>query len=168
MCSILDGCSRAIVHWEIREKCRRLISKRLSNEAEKSTPMQDLESSPVNGPQFFSRDFKEFISIAGMTHVKTSPNYPQSNGKIERYHRTIKGDWIPAKSMACIGDARQAITRYVHHYNTVRLHIAVAYLTSYTKLAGKEKELIAQRDEKLEAARKRRGLRRAGAIQYVA
>ena len=37
-----------------------------------------------NGPQFISRDFKEFIRIAGMTHVKTSPYYPQSNGKIER------------------------------------------------------------------------------------
>jgi transposase InsO family protein len=51
-----------------------------------------------NGPQFISRDFKEFIRIAGMTHVKTSPYYPQSNGKIERYHRTIKGDCIRAKS----------------------------------------------------------------------
>jgi transposase InsO family protein len=35
-----------------------------------------------NGPQFLARDFKEFIRIAGMTHVRTSPYYPQSNGKL--------------------------------------------------------------------------------------
>jgi transposase InsO family protein len=47
-----------------------------------------------NGPQFIARDFKEFIRIAGLTHVRTSPYYPQSNGKLERYHRTIKADCI--------------------------------------------------------------------------
>ena len=64
--------------------------------------------------------------------------------------------------------AGQAITQYVHHYNTVRLHSAIGYVTPHTKLAGKEKELFAQRDEKLEAARERRRLRRAEAIQNVA
>jgi len=40
-----------------------------------------------NGPQFIARDFKEFIRISGMTHVRTSPYYPQSNGKLERHCR---------------------------------------------------------------------------------
>jgi transposase InsO family protein len=44
-----------------------------------------------NGPQFIAKDFKEFIRISGMTHVRTSPYYPQSNGKLERFHATIKG-----------------------------------------------------------------------------
>ncbi|MCG8557964.1 MAG: integrase core domain-containing protein, partial [Proteobacteria bacterium] len=43
-----------------------------------------------NGPQFIARDFKEFIRLAGMTHVRTSPYYPQSNGKIERFNGTLK------------------------------------------------------------------------------
>jgi len=43
-----------------------------------------------NGPQFIAKDFKEFIHIAGMTHVRTSPYYPQSNGKIERWHKTLR------------------------------------------------------------------------------
>jgi transposase InsO family protein len=121
----------------------------------------------VNEHQFISRDFKEFIRIAGMTHVKTSPYSPQSNGKIERYHRTIKGDCKRAKSMTSVDDARQAVTQYVHHYNTVRLHSAIGYVTPHTKLAGKEKEPFAQRDAKLEANRERRKLRRAEAIQKV-
>ena len=44
-----------------------------------------------NGPQFIAKDFKEFIRISGMTHVRTSPFYPQSNGKIERWHKSLKG-----------------------------------------------------------------------------
>jgi transposase InsO family protein len=47
-----------------------------------------------NGPQFVAKDFKEFIRVAGMSHVRTSPHYPQSNGKLERWHRTLKGDCI--------------------------------------------------------------------------
>jgi transposase InsO family protein len=39
-----------------------------------------------NGPQFIAKDFKEFIRISGMTHARTSPHCPQSNGKIERWH----------------------------------------------------------------------------------
>ena len=75
---------------------------------------------------------------------------------------------IRANSLTSVDDIRQAVIHYVHHYNTVRLHSAIGYVTPYTKLAGKEKELFAQRDEKLEAARERRRLRRAEAIQNVA
>jgi hypothetical protein len=42
-----------------------------------------------NGPQFIARDFKEFIRISGMTHARTSPSCPQSNGKIERWHKSL-------------------------------------------------------------------------------
>jgi putative transposase len=47
-----------------------------------------------NGPQFIAKDFKEFIRISHMTHVRTSPYYPQSNGKIERWHKSLKGEYI--------------------------------------------------------------------------
>jgi transposase InsO family protein len=43
-----------------------------------------------NGPQFIAKNFKEFIQISGMTHVRTSPYSPQSNGKIERWHKSLK------------------------------------------------------------------------------
>jgi transposase InsO family protein len=47
-----------------------------------------------NSPQFIENDFRHFVKISGMTHVRTSPFYPQSNGKIERYHRTVKSQCI--------------------------------------------------------------------------
>ena len=45
-----------------------------------------------NGPQFIARDFKEFIRISGMTHIRTSPYYPQSNGKLGRWHKSLKAN----------------------------------------------------------------------------
>ena len=113
-----------------------------------------------NGPQFVSRDFKEFIPIAGMTHVKTSAYYPQSNGKIERYHRTIKGDCIRDRHIESVEDAGRIVSDYVTHYNEVRLHSAIGYVTPHTKLAGKEREVFNARDQKLEAARETRRQRR--------
>ena len=168
MCSILDGCSRSIIHWEIREKMQEIDIETILQRAREKYPGAKPRIITDNGPQFISRDFKEFIRIAGMTHVKTSPYYPQSNGKIERYHRTIKGDCIRVTTMWTIDDARKAVIDYVKHYNEVRLHSAIGYVTPHTKLAGKEKEIFADRDMKLEAAREKRRLRRAAARQSVA
>jgi transposase InsO family protein len=48
-----------------------------------------------NGPQSIAKDFKEFIRMAGITHVRTAPFYLQSNGKLERYHKTTKREPAP-------------------------------------------------------------------------
>ena len=56
-----------------------------------------------NGPQFIARDFKEFIRMMGMTHVRTSPYYPQSNGKLERWHAQHQTRVHPAGSAGVLG-----------------------------------------------------------------
>jgi hypothetical protein len=109
-----------------------------------------------NGPQFIAKDFKEFIRIAGMTHVRTSPYYPQSNGKLERFHKTIKGECIRVKVPLSLEDARRIVTDYVEHYNQARLHSAIGYVTPNDKLLGKDEAIHAERDRKLAEARERR------------
>jgi len=64
-----------------------------------------------NGPQFIAKDFKEFIRLSGMTHVKTSPYYPQSNGKIERWHQSVKRECIRPKTPLSLDEARRLATR---------------------------------------------------------
>lgn len=66
-----------------------------------------------NGPQFIARDFKEFIRIAGMTHVRTSPGYPQSNGKLERWHKSLKSECIRPGTPLTREDALRLIHTYV-------------------------------------------------------
>ena len=96
-----------------------------------------------------------------MTHVKTSPYYPQSNGKLERYHKTLKTECIRPQTPLSLDDARRIVDDYVKHYNTVRLHSAVGYITPADKLAGREEEIFAARDRKLAEARDKRQQRRA-------
>ena len=103
LCSILDGCSRFIVHWEIREKMEESDVETILQRAREKFPGEQPRIITDNGPQFIAKDFKEFIRIAGMTHVRTSPYYPQSNGKIERWHKTIKGDCIRVKVPLSLG-----------------------------------------------------------------
>jgi transposase InsO family protein len=61
-----------------------------------------------NGPQFIAKDFKEFIRISGMTHVRTSPFYPQSNDNIERSHKSLKGECRPG-ALLSLDDARRLV-----------------------------------------------------------
>ena len=156
LCSILDGYSRYLVHWEIREKMEEIDVETIIQRAREKHPNEKPRIITDNGPQFIAKDFKEFIRLCGMTHVRTSPYYPQSNGKLERYHRTIKSDCIRPGSPLSLEDARRIIGQFVEHYNCVRLHSAIAYITPYDKLHGREKEILAERDRKLHEARERR------------
>jgi putative transposase len=156
LCSILDGYSRCIVHWEIREHMEEADVETIIQRARECHPDVRPRIITDNGPQFIAKDFKEFIRIAGMTHVKTSPYYPQSNGKIERWHKTLKGDCIRVKVPLSLDDARRIVTDYVRHYNHVRLHSAIGYVTPKDKLDGRDKEIFAHRDRKLAEARERR------------
>lgn len=160
LCSLLDGYSRAIVHWEVREAMKESDVELIIQQALEKYPGVTPRIISDNGPQFIARDFKDFIRLSGLTHVRTAPFYPQSNGKLERYHRTIKGDCIRPGQFDTVEQAREQIARYVEHYNTERLHSAIGYITPADKLAGKAEDIIRAREEKLAAARKQRQQKR--------
>jgi putative transposase len=162
LCSILDGYSRFIVHWEIREKMEEIDVETIVQRAREKFPGEYPRIITDNGPQFIAKDFKEFIRIAGMTHVRTSPYYPQSNGKLERFHKTIKGECIRVKVPLSLEEARRIVTEYVAHYNQVRLHSAVGYVTPNDRLLGRDPAIHAERDRKLVEAREcRKHMRQA-------
>lgn len=156
LCSVLDGYSRFIVHWDLRESMTEADIEIILQVAKE----KHLEARPRiisdNGPQFIARDFKEFIRISGMTHVRTSPYYPQSNGKLERWHKSLKAECIRPGTPLTPEDARRLIQQYVDRYNTVRLHSAIGFITPADMLAGRQAEIHASRDRKLEQARQRR------------
>jgi transposase InsO family protein len=160
LCSVLDGCSRTLVHWEVREAMTEADVETILQRALEKHPSARPRVISDNGPQFIARDFKEFIRVAGLTHVRTSPYYPQSNGKIERWHQTLKADCIRPGTPLSLEDAQRIIAKFVDHYNQVRLHSAIGYITPADKLAGKEKAIFAARDQKLQQAREQRKLKR--------
>lgn len=160
LCSVLDGFSRFIVHWDLRESMTEADIEIILQSAKEKYPEAKPRIISDNGPQFIARDFKEFIRISGMTHVRTSPYYPQSNGKLERWHQSIKRECIRPGTPLSPEDARRLIASYVDHYNTVRLHSAIGFVTPNDMLAGRQVEIHAARDRKLEQARRQRQLRR--------
>jgi transposase InsO family protein len=160
LCSLLDGYSRFLVHWEIRESMTEQDVETIVQRAREKFPGAAPRIISDNGPQFVAKDFKEFIRLCGMTHVTTSPYYPQSNGKLERYHRTIKHDCIRQKTPLSLEEARRGVAEFVQHYNQVRLHSAIGYVTPLDKLSGLAPEIFAERDRKLAEARERRAARR--------
>jgi transposase InsO family protein len=163
LCSVLDGYSRFIVHWDIRESMTEAEVELILQHARETFPQACPRIISDNGPQFVAKDFKEFIRVCGMTHVKTSPYYPQSNGKIERWHQSLKRECLRPGTPLCLDDARRLVQGYVDRYNHVRLHSAIGYVTPKDKLEGREKTIFAQRDRKLEAARTHREIRRRAA-----
>jgi transposase InsO family protein len=168
LCSLLDGYSRYIVHWEIRETMKEMEIEVIIQRGREKFPEAYPRIISDNGPQFIARDFKEFIRICGMTHVRTSPYYPQSNGKLERWHKSIKSECIRPGTPLSLEDARRMVTDYVEHYNTVRLHSAIGYVAPADKLASREPAIFTERDRKLDEARTRRKVARQAARVAVA
>ena len=156
MCSVLDGFSRFIVHWEIRESMREPDVELVVQRAKERTAASKTRLISDNGPQFVARDFKQFIRLINFLHVRTSPYYPQSNGKLERWHQTLKQNAIRPKTPLTIEDARRCVSDFVNHYNNVRLHSAIGYITPSDKLNGKAEVIFAARKKKLQAARDKR------------
>jgi len=162
MCSVLDGFSRTIVHWDIRESMTEREVEVILQQAREKYPDAAPRIISDNGPQFIAKDFKEFIRLSGMTHVRTSPYYPQSNGKLERYHKTIKSDCIRVKTPLSLEEAQRCVADFVRRYNTERLHSAIGYITPLDKLEGRAEAIQAQRERKLTEAREaRKALRKA-------
>ena len=88
------------------------------------------------------------------------PYYPQSNGKLERWHKTVKSEGIRPKTPLTVDQARQVVADFVDEYNHRRLHSAIGYVTPADRLAGRHESIWAKRDGRLEAARELRRLRR--------
>jgi putative transposase len=156
LCAVLDGASRYLVAWSLRQSMTEAEVEILLQRAKETFPEARPRIISDNGPQFIAKDFKEFIRISGMTHVRTSPYYPQSNGKMERWNKSIKSESIRPGVPLSVEDAEHLITQYVQVYNEQRLHSAIGYVTPQAMLEGRQAQIHAARDQKLELARKRR------------
>jgi putative transposase len=165
--SVLDGYSRYIVHWEIREKMEEQDVEVVVARALEKHPGVKPRIISDNGPQFIAKDFKIFIRVFGLSHVRTSPYYPQSNGKLERFHGILKQECIRPSCPATIEEAERRVREFVEHYNHVRLNSAIGYITPADKLAGLDDVIADERDRKLEEARKRRQFARQSQSQVA-
>ena len=154
--TVLDGFSRRVMHHELREQMEEWdVQITVQRVLEKNPDAQGVVISD-NGPQFISKDFHEFIRDNELSHVTTSVYYPQSNGKLERFHGTIKQEEIRVNSYLDIDDARERVEWYIRYYNEQRLHSSIYYLTPQEVFEGKMEARLAERQRKLDESRRRR------------
>jgi len=154
--AIIDEYSRSIAHHELRAAMQEKDVQLVVQRALDRFPSHRPKIISDRGSQFIAKDFKRFIRYAGLSHTFTSVGYPQSNGKIFRFFRTVKTHCIRKQSFLSIEDARKQINEYVWHYNQKCLHSSIGYATPFDKLIGKNKQIIETRKRKLEKARELR------------
>jgi putative transposase len=160
LCCVLDGCSRKVLAWDIRTSMREIDAEIVVQMARERYPDAKPRIISDQGAQFKSREFRAFITQWQASHVMTSPYYPQSNGKLERFHKTLKEQAIRPKTPLSLEDARRIVGDFIDYYNAQRLHSAIGYITPDDRLAGRQDEIHAARDKKLEEARERRKIAR--------
>ncbi|GHU95919.1 hypothetical protein FACS189479_09610 [Spirochaetia bacterium] len=150
--SILDGYSRKILLWSLCRNMEGLNAEILITRAKELY----LEARPRiindNGGQLISKDFRELVSLLEFQQTFTSAAHPQSNGKLERFHRTLKTEHVRQTAYLSYEDAEKRMAHWIQYYNTERLHSAIWYLTPEEIFQGKATERIAERREKLHTA----------------
>jgi transposase InsO family protein len=103
------------------------------------------------GPQFIGHEWAQFVQATGMTNVRTHPYHPQSNGKDERVHRTLRTE-VPLDPSAQLYEARTVIETYRLFYNEQRPHSALHYLCPRDFYRGDPIACLVERHAKLRAA----------------
>jgi putative transposase len=156
MISILDGYSRMVIHHELRTRMQQYDVQITLERAREKYPDASPRLISDNGKQFKAKELKEYLRVCGLKQVYTSPHYPQSNGKIERFHRTLKSEAVRKQSYLSIDDARRQIASYIEYYNNKRLHSAIYYLTPVEMFEGKAEKRLRERQQKLDMAAQNR------------
>ncbi len=158
LCAVLDGASRYLVAWDLRASITGGEVEVLLERAKERFPDARPRIISDNGAQVNAKDFKEFIRLSGMTHVRTSPYHPRSNGKLERGNQSIKSECIRPGVPLSLADAKRLVEQCVAVYNDEQLHSGIGYITPKDWLAGRQAEIHASRDRKLKQARRQREL----------
>lgn len=154
--AVLDGYSRFILNWELRESMTADDVEIALQRAIEKTGRAGERLISDNGRQFIAKDFRNLLRLKGMKQVRTSPYYPQSNGKLERAHKTIKSEAIRKTVVLSFEDAVKNLDAYIAHYNNHRLHAALQYVTPRHMLEGTAQQVWDRRDKMLAEARRRR------------
>lgn len=133
LATVLDDYSRYIVHWELCKQMQSTDAERVVRAALLKTGL-DKENRPRllsdNGSCFISDQFREFTEQELNDHVRGAPYHPQTQGKIERYHRTMK-NVVKLDNYYFPGELEQHLKQFVDYYNNHRYHESLENVTPY-------------------------------------
>ena len=165
--TVIDDYSRFILAWELKLDMAAGSLIDVVQKAVDFTGMTDVsvEDRTVllsdNGAGYLSRQFGEYLKLVGVRHIVASPYHPQTNGKIERYHRSLKGE-INQLPYDMPSELEKAIAAFIEYYNYRRYHEGLGDVTPYDVYTGRHIEIIQKRKEvKSKTLQERRDYNRA-------
>ena len=153
---VLDAYSRYLVYCEVlitatAQDVVRATQRTLDTLASQERRAGEPEIVHDGGSQFIGHEWAQLVQATGMTDVRTHPYHPQSNGKDERVHRTLREE-VPLDEGANLYEARRVIETYRAYYNERRPHSALHYLCPRDYYRGDPVVCLAERKRKLRAA----------------
>ena len=150
--SVMDDFSRFILGWDLKTDMTAGSLEDVVQQAVDFTGMTDvpIEDRTVllsdNGAGYISQQFNQYLRLVGIRHITASPFHPQTNGKIERYHRSLKGE-INQVPYDMPGELKEAIGAFIEYYNYRRYHEGLGNVTPYDVYTGRHLEIIQMRKE---------------------
>jgi putative transposase len=149
--TVLDDFSRYIIAWKL---CTTMRAQDVTETLELALTASGCDSARVlhkpkllsdNGPSYIASELAEWIDANGMSHVRGAPLHPQTQGKIERWHQTLKNR-ILLENYFLPGDLERQIEAFVEHYNHRRYHESLGNVTPADAYFGRAAAIIEQRE----------------------
>ena len=149
--TVLDDFSRYIIAWKL---CTTMRAEDVTDTLELALTASGCDSAKVlhkprllsdNGPSYIATELAEWIDANGMSHVRGAPLHPQTQGKIERWHQTLKNR-ILLENYFLPGDLERQIEAFVEHYNHRRHHESLGNVTPADAYFGRASAIIEQRE----------------------
>ena len=150
--TILDDFSRYIVAWKL---CTTMRADDVTDTLKLALEASGCDSAEVvhkprllsdNGSSYIAGDLAAWLKEQGMDHVRGAPNHPQTQGKIERWHQTLKNR-ILLENYFLPGDLERQIGAFVDHYNNHRYHESIANVIPADAYFGRDTAIIKRRQK---------------------
>jgi len=150
--TVMDDYSRFILAWKLQKDMSANSLIEVIQEAVDATGMTEV---PVenrtrllsdNGAGYVSRAFRGYLNLVGICHILAAPYHPQTNGKLERYHQSIKRE-VNQVPYELPGQLQRAIADFVDYYNYRRYHKALGNVTPADVLYGRREQILEYRKE---------------------
>ena len=150
--SVLDDFSRYILAWQLQGDMK---TESISEVVEQAIEWTGIKRVPVklrarkvtdNGPSYIAGAFEEYLRMHKMRHICCSPQHPQTNGKLERFHETLKGR-MNLLVWASPEELRAAIAEFIEFYNQRRYHEGIGNVAPADVYYGRREEIMKQREE---------------------
>ena len=161
MVTVMDDYSRFILAWRLQVDMTSPSLIDVVQDAVDLTGMTDVQVEDRtrllsdNGSGYISKAFHEYVQLVGIRHIFAAPYHPQTNGKLERYHQTLKRS-VNQVPYDVPKDLQSAIKEFVEFYNYRRYHKALKDITPSDMLAGRQDQILARRKEAKDRSLQRR------------